>query len=425
MASQLQAPTPFADGNQITAANLNAHVNGAILLPGAITEQDTATTLQQADTMLVQQSGLLREASVAQMKTAMGLGSYVARSGANNTGMVASAQLTLGTTAPLQPLHAVSLGHLTANYLKNSSDIQTLTGALKISNYLDIGTSQELRLTTSGIALLTTNQIATLGADPILPLQAATKQYVDNSLKVQQLKCKGSFTNANPLIALSGSPPAASKAKYLAIKITRTAGTAVATIDFSTLSNEYKSATSPFFLKGQYIGLQIDSGNLLGHLYKIESVDYTSSSLTITTPGYTTALSAKANNLTLLYDNAENNDADTFNCKSVYTDEESRKIYVNYWNDTIGGSKTNDSPTQFFNSIVNGQATAYYSGVLVTTLFNAAECAFVNGTDSVYSVGQNEGFGSFSTGIHMYFNYGSAGFAADNNAYMRASFAIF
>jgi len=409
MASQLHAPAPFSNGNQITAANLNAHVNGAILLPGAITEQDAASTLQQGDTMLVQQSNLLKEATVAQIKTAMGLSDYVARNGTTNTGMVASTQLTLGTTAPLQPLHAVSLGHLTANYLKNSGS-QALAGSLSILS----GTNSLVNLTTSGIALLTTNQIATLSADPVEPLQAATKQYVDNLLAPQELKCRGFFSSTTIL-----NPPSniLDESKFLTCQGSRLTGSTTLTINFSSLDARYKSSTTPFFLAGQYIGTKAASG-ITAHLYKINAVNYTSGTFEITTPE-TTAFTG-AVQLSCVYDNSLNTDVDTFNCKSVYVCYASNKHYVNYWNDTVTGLKTNITPTEFLNTVVTGQSNTYnYSQTNCRLMINLFE-------RNNWQFDQNvpEGFGSFSTGCHIgYFNSATDG--VDYIYQYRASFAIF
>lgn len=409
---QIIKGTVYSDGNTVNAANLNAHVDNARLAFGAITAQPAAASVTLTDELLINQNSTLKKATLTQVQAAIA-SDYLKKDGSVS---MTTGQLNLYSTTQLADINAVSLGHLNANFVKNS-------GSQIMSGSLAFGTSQLVKLDTTGISMLTTAQLVTLSRDPLTALEAVPKQYVDNLLNPQQLKCKGFFTNANPLSAASA--PAANKAKYLPIKITRTLGSTVATINFSTLSNEYKSAITPFFLKGQYIGLEVDPSNLLGQLYKIQSVNYTNFSLTINTPGYTTALSEKSNNLTLLYDNANNNDVNTFNCKSVYTDATSKKIYVNYWDDVVNKSKTNESPTQFFNSIVNGQATGFYSGVLASCLFNAAECVYINESDKIYLQSQNEGFGSFSTGIHMYFNYGSSGFTADNNAYIRASFAIF
>jgi hypothetical protein len=54
--AQLQAGTTYSNtspGNQVNATNLNAHVNAAILLPGAITDQTLKNTPTTADQILI------------------------------------------------------------------------------------------------------------------------------------------------------------------------------------------------------------------------------------------------------------------------------------------------------------------------------------------------------------------------------------
>jgi hypothetical protein len=69
--AQIQAPYTFATGDQVTAANLNAHTNSAILLPGSITDQPniTANTVAAGDSVaLYDLSDLtLKEATVGDL----------------------------------------------------------------------------------------------------------------------------------------------------------------------------------------------------------------------------------------------------------------------------------------------------------------------------------------------------------------------
>jgi len=57
--AQIQAGTTFANGGQVTATNLNAHVNNAVLIPGAISDQTAASSTSTADSILILQSGSL------------------------------------------------------------------------------------------------------------------------------------------------------------------------------------------------------------------------------------------------------------------------------------------------------------------------------------------------------------------------------
>ena len=203
---QIQKGTIYANGNSVDATNLNAHVDNAILLPGAITAQTDATALNQADSLLMLQGGALCKGTVSQMKTAMSLGDYVTRSGTTNTGMVTSTQLTLGTTTQLAAFDAVSLGHLSANYLKNSAALQTLTGSLALTDYLTAlnsvtagNTAEAVKLTTAGINFLTTNQIMMLKRDPVEALEAAPKQYVDSFAIKAKAVFSGRYADATSI----------------------------------------------------------------------------------------------------------------------------------------------------------------------------------------------------------------------------------
>jgi hypothetical protein len=53
--AQLQSPETYADGQQVTAARLNNQTNGAILLPGAVTDQNalTANTVATGDQVII------------------------------------------------------------------------------------------------------------------------------------------------------------------------------------------------------------------------------------------------------------------------------------------------------------------------------------------------------------------------------------
>jgi hypothetical protein len=191
---QIQKGTTYADGNSVSADNLNAHVDNAILLPGAITAQTDAATLNQADSLLMLQGGTLRKGTVSQMKTAMSLGDYIKRDG---TAGLTTGQLSLYNTNQLANLDAVSLGYLNANFLKNSSQLQTLTGSLALTDYLTAAneitvgstTNKLVDLTTAGISMLTTNQIMMLKRNPVEALEAVPKQYVD----AISPRCKAQF----------------------------------------------------------------------------------------------------------------------------------------------------------------------------------------------------------------------------------------
>jgi hypothetical protein len=151
--AQIQKGTTYATGTQVTADNLNAHVDSAILLPGAIGDQTNVTSLAQEDSTLILQSGSLREATIAQIKTAT---TQDLLKSDGSVPLQTGQQLTLGTTNQIAALNAASKGYVDASFLPITGG--TLTG--------------NLTLTTAGIV--------TLSKNPVGALEATTKQYVDN-----------------------------------------------------------------------------------------------------------------------------------------------------------------------------------------------------------------------------------------------------
>lgn len=116
--AQLNKGTIYSTGDQVTAANLNALVDNATVLPGAINEQIAASSLTTADSTLLSQPLGLRKATIGQilaLSPAPDLTPYLKADG--SVSMTTGQQLILGSTTQIAPLNAVSLGHLQANYL--------------------------------------------------------------------------------------------------------------------------------------------------------------------------------------------------------------------------------------------------------------------------------------------------------------------
>lgn len=80
--AQIQSPETYADGQQVTAARLNNQTNGAVLLPGAVTDQTalTANTVASGDTVLLHDASAsaLRKATAGDL---LGSGLPVTTSG--------------------------------------------------------------------------------------------------------------------------------------------------------------------------------------------------------------------------------------------------------------------------------------------------------------------------------------------------------
>lgn len=85
--AQIQKGTTYgttSPSNLVTSTNLNNHVDDAVLLPGAITDQTAKTALASADTILVHSSAdvALRKTTAAQLfASPLAIGSTTANSG--------------------------------------------------------------------------------------------------------------------------------------------------------------------------------------------------------------------------------------------------------------------------------------------------------------------------------------------------------
>lgn len=134
--AQLNKGTTYSTGDQVTAANLNALVDNATILPGAITEQIAASSLTTSDSTLLAQSGAIRKATLGQILGLTDLSSYLKKDG--SVAMTTGQQLTLGSTTQIASLDAVSLGHLQNNYLKRDGSVSMTTGQLNLSTTTQI-----------------------------------------------------------------------------------------------------------------------------------------------------------------------------------------------------------------------------------------------------------------------------------------------
>lgn len=188
--AQIQAGITYVDGGQVTATNLNAHVNNAVLVPGAISDQTAAASCAGTDSLLVLQSGLLKRATVSQVQTAIApdLTPYV-----NKNGSVAmTGELTLSSSTPAGSLSAAS---------KTYVDTSLSTGLATKQNTLGFTPVNKAGDTMAGALVL--------AANPTVALGAATKQYVDSAVSGGEL----GFTPVNKagdtmtgLLVLSANP---------------------------------------------------------------------------------------------------------------------------------------------------------------------------------------------------------------------------
>lgn len=160
--AQVSKGTNYITGDTVTAANINALVDAAILLPGAIGDQVASGALVGADTILVNKSGGLVKATVSQVADAVEAENlYIKRDGS----LAMTADLPLVNSLPAGDLSAASKGYVNAQDTIRDSAIagkvaksgDTMTGAL------------------------------TLPGNPVNALEAAPKQYVEQYVALSAL----------------------------------------------------------------------------------------------------------------------------------------------------------------------------------------------------------------------------------------------
>ena len=112
MPVQIQKGTTYADfpaaNSQVTANNLNNHVDNAVLLSGAISEQATGTP-EEADYILAERAGALFKYTIASVKTLFSslVDGFLQTSGGTMTG-----PLLLNTSNPATAATAASKGYV-------------------------------------------------------------------------------------------------------------------------------------------------------------------------------------------------------------------------------------------------------------------------------------------------------------------------
>lgn len=296
--------------------------------------------------------------------------------------------LTTDSFTPLTPQEAVPLQYVqTQDALKVAKSGDTMTGLLTLQ--------------TGGIAtLMPSGQYA-----------IANRDYVDKSVAFPKCVASAYFNTAIPPASAS------SKSLYLSVLGSRTAGSGTMTISYASLSSEYKSTTSPFFVAGQYIGTDTVTG-LAARLYKIESVNYTNNSFTITTTE-TTAFNSVVL-LSLVFDGTKTLEGSrNFNVKSIYLNTSSvSKYYINYIRDIVTGSKVNSSPSKIYSAVPSGGSIIY--NVDYYWLLFCDDNGRPNYTHNQDTV---EGFGATSMGINcgFFLNYANG---ANYTAVYGCSFSI-
>lgn len=230
--AQIQGGTTYADGGQVTATNLNAHVNNAVLVPGAIGDQAAAASVTTGDSVMVLQSGALKKATLAQVQTAINpdLAPYLPRSGA----LPMTGELTLSSSTPSSALIAASKGYVdTGLATKVNKAGDTMTGPL------------------------------TLSANATLALQAVTKQQMDAADALN-----------TPLAAFTGANQSLTASGYQKLP-----GGLIIQWGTATTNNGLVTITWPIPFPNNVLSIQ-SSANQLGSLPYVEMVGHFNVTLT-------------------------------------------------------------------------------------------------------------------------------------------------
>jgi len=149
--AQLRKGTDFSVGMQVTDVNLDAHVDNAVLLPGAINDQVDGSVYPE-DKLLLATSSSLKKATVAALHTGL----------VKADGTVAmTGDLTLANSSPANDSSAASKGYVNS---------QIAVGVAAVTDTTLVKRDGSRAMT----------GLLTLAGDPTTGLQAATKQYVDN-----------------------------------------------------------------------------------------------------------------------------------------------------------------------------------------------------------------------------------------------------
>ena len=156
--AQIQAGVTYVDGGQVTAVNLNAHVNNAVLVPGAITSQVAASSCTTNDSLLIVQAGSLKQATLSQVQTAINpsLAPYLPKDGSQPmTGLLTLANATLTSGLNATPKSYVDSG---------------LAGKQNNLGFTPVNKAGD-----TNVGALSLNGALTLPQNPQNPLEAATK----------------------------------------------------------------------------------------------------------------------------------------------------------------------------------------------------------------------------------------------------------
>jgi hypothetical protein len=218
--AQIQKGTTYSTGDQVTATNLNALADAAILLPGAITDQTAKTVPLAADTVLIHSAAdtALRKSTLTQLfSNATGIPISTGISGLG-TGIATALAINTGSAgAPV--LFNGALGTPTSGTVTN------LTGTASININGTVGATTP-----------STGVFSSLSASNFI---TSTRSQNDTSLRASFLLRRGAGTGSYGAISSIGD--GADSVTSVAVDIN---GTAVSTFNISG-GNGAWGATTP------------------------------------------------------------------------------------------------------------------------------------------------------------------------------------
>lgn len=366
------------------------------------------------------------------------------------TGFATATQLSAHTTNTSNP-HSTTAAQVGLGNVNNTSDV-----AKPISTAQQAALDLKLNLTGGTL----TGALGLPAADPTQPTQAAHKSYVDQKLALSGGTLTGSLSIPSGNLSLNAAlqttstsaivksqldalPKAVcrgvfsnatvatntlSKAEFIDVTVGRINGSTQLIVNFPIgAPYNYNNAFSPFFVVGQYVGIEAQTG-LTGKLYQITFIDNSIGRFYVTTTettaiGNPTGNTYVAGKLSCIYNSYANPSSKNINLKSLYIDMSAKsKYYANYQTDLLTGSQTNTTPTSVTEAIVSGALSTYLTATTSATLY-AVPLPDYGRTANTSSQNVQEGFGSNSMGCHIgFFSSPTAG-AGYDYAY-QAAFAI-
>ena len=413
--AQIQKGTTYATGNSVTAANLNAHVDSAVLLPGAIIEQTSAPAVTSTNQILTTDGIGLYKTTLASIISPLNLfDKSQAQTLGQNVTMASGADIALSSGSIMSLSSGAQIALSSGALLTLGQDPVAALEAVP-KQYVD---SKFLPLATGGlvsgsISMIGTSSVLTLSADPLTALSAAPKQYVDSriSREVASLRFR---STTNPGTAAGNTLITSNN---INCTVSQSAGSNVATI--SVVDAALFNTSAPFFLTGQYIGIAIAVGGITTKLYEITSVNYGAKTFTITVPD-TTAKTNISTQLSFVYSNLtppalpSRLDANgNRNIKSVALCLTSRKHYINYWYDSesddmvTAPTKGTDATPELLTTHLFGDAVTNTATATAVQFMTALQMRNINTTvntvANITAPNSPVGFGLTTKGINVGF----------------------